>query len=111
MGTFPADTGRHPSFGLHPYFTILSITAVPTRADSTAGKLPRMRLRVGEILRKKQMTAYGLSRASGDKSSCPPPIGWPWTTGCSCPGKTLTVLCDVLEVEPGELLTFKWKVS
>jgi DNA-binding Xre family transcriptional regulator len=69
--------------------------------------LPRMRLRVGEILREKGMTAYGLSKASGLELSATYRLAKDqWV---QLPRETLIALCDALQVGPGELFVFEKK--
>ena len=69
-------------------------------------KLPRMRLRVGEILAERGMTAYGLSKASGGRIELSAAYRLANDRWAQLPRETLTALCDTLEVEPGELFEF-----
>lgn len=72
-------------------------------------KLPRMRLRVGEILAERGMTAYGLSKASGKRIELSAAYRLAKDQWTQMPRETLIALCDALEVEPGDLFVYQPK--
>jgi DNA-binding Xre family transcriptional regulator len=65
-----------------------------------------MRLRVGEILRERGMTAYALSKASGGRIELSAAYRLSKDQWVQLPRDTLTALCDALEIGPGDLFEF-----
>jgi DNA-binding Xre family transcriptional regulator len=72
-------------------------------------RLPRMRLRVSEILGERGMTAYGLHKASDGALSLSACYRLAADTWDQIPRETLTALCDTLKVQPGDLFAYRAK--
>jgi DNA-binding Xre family transcriptional regulator len=70
-------------------------------------RLPRMRLRVSEILDERGMTAYGLAKASHGALSLSQAYRLAADEWDQLPRETLTALCDALAVEPGDLFAYR----
>jgi DNA-binding Xre family transcriptional regulator len=63
-----------------------------------------MRLRVPELLRARQLTAYALATQSGGRISMTAAYRYSRTGAFRCLSpEQLDALCEILEVEPGEL--------
>lgn len=63
-----------------------------------------MRLRVGELLAERGMTAYGLHKASSGRLSLSSAARLARGEWKCLSAEVLDALCDVLQVEPGDLL-------
>lgn len=65
-----------------------------------------MRVRIAELLQKRRMSPYGLAMASGGRITLSRAYRLAAREGhfATMPAKVLEALCDVLDVEPGELL-------
>ncbi len=74
-------------------------------------KLPRMKLRVGELLQERGMTAYGLAKASDGAISLSVAYRLADDTWEQIPRDTLTALCDALSVTPADLFAYQPKRS
>lgn len=66
-----------------------------------------MRLLIRELLRKREMTPYALAKASGGRISLPMAYRLVRRRGrfTTIRAAVLDALCDVLKVNPGEILT------
>ena len=62
-----------------------------------------MRLRVSELLSKRDMSAYALAKASGGRLSLSAAARLARDEWKCLPREVLDALCDVLNVAPGEL--------
>jgi DNA-binding Xre family transcriptional regulator len=62
-----------------------------------------VRLRIGELLQEREMTAYGLAKGSHGIISLTTAYRLARGEWRAISGQVMDVLCDVLEVEPGQL--------
>jgi DNA-binding Xre family transcriptional regulator len=79
----------------------------------TLGRFSRVELRIGELMRERRLSAYALAKASGDRISRSNAYRLEAGSKTVVSLDEVAALCDVFEVEAGELFQRvpekKWK--